>query len=100
MPETITEKDVEYVAGLARLELDAGDTKRFRQQLSSILDYIERLKEVDTEDTPPTTHVLPSMKNVFREDEPGESLAPDQALMNAPVRKGDFFAVPKILKDA
>ncbi|MBD3296388.1 MAG: Asp-tRNA(Asn)/Glu-tRNA(Gln) amidotransferase subunit GatB, partial [Candidatus Omnitrophica bacterium] len=61
---------------------------------------IERLKEVDTRDTPPTTHVLPSMKNVFREDEPGGSLPPDKALMNAPVRRGDFFAVPKILKDA
>ncbi len=97
--KAITEKVVKYVAKLSRLSLDDGEIKKFQSQLSSILGYIEQLNEVDTTDTPPTSHVLSSMKNVFREDELKESLSADEALSNAPDRKDGFFRVPKVIKD-
>lgn len=98
--KTITEDIVRYVAELSRLRLDETDTARFGQQLSRILEYIAQLNEVDTENTLPTTHVLSSMKNVFREDDPGESLSQEEALSNAPAKKESFFKVPKVIKDA
>jgi aspartyl-tRNA(Asn)/glutamyl-tRNA(Gln) amidotransferase subunit C len=96
---TVTDDVVRYVAQLSRLSLDGEEEAMFRQQLQGILGYIEQLKKVDTDNTPPTTHVLPSMKNIFREDEPAPSLLTSEALANAPARKGDFFKVPRIIKD-
>ncbi len=98
--KVITEDDVRYVARLSRLRLDEKDVTMFRGQLSAILEYIEQLNEVDTEGVPPTSHVLSSMKNVFREDEPGVSLSPEEALSNAPEKKDGFFKVPRIIKEA
>jgi len=96
----ITEDTVRYVAKLARLSFDADQASKFQDQLSRILDYIEQLNEVDTEGVPPTSHVLASMKNVFREDVPGSSVSNEEALSNAPQKKDNFFKVPKIIKDA
>jgi aspartyl-tRNA(Asn)/glutamyl-tRNA(Gln) amidotransferase subunit C len=95
----ITDKTVRYVAKLARISLDAKEEVLFREQLSDILGYIEQLREVDTEGVLPTTHVLPSMKNVFREDIADPSISTEEALFNAPDRTEDFFKVPKIIKD-
>ncbi len=97
--KTITEDIVRYVANLSRLRFEGREAGRFRGQLSAILDYIAQLDEVDTENTLPTTHVLPSMKNVFREDEPAGSLPREDVLKNAPAKKGNFFVVPKIIKN-
>ncbi|MCD6256598.1 Asp-tRNA(Asn)/Glu-tRNA(Gln) amidotransferase subunit GatC, partial [Candidatus Aerophobetes bacterium] len=58
--------------------------------------YVEKLREVDTANIPPTSHVLP-LKNVFREDKLSFSLSPDEALSNAPDRKDNLFKVPKII---
>lgn len=96
----ITVDTVRHAATLARLSLDDGEVRRMQSQLARILGYIEQLDEVDTEDTPPTFHVLSSMKNVFREDELKKSLPVDEVLSNAPDRKGDFFKVPKVIKEA
>ena len=98
--KTITEDVVRYVAKLSRLRLGEKDLTRFQSQLSRILGYIAQLNEVDTEGVQPTTHVLSSMRNVFREDELKESLSPEEALSNAPARKENFFEVPKVIKDA
>ena len=98
--KAITEDTVRYVARLSRLSFGDAETSLFRDQLSRILDYIDKLNEVDTEGVQPTTHALSSLKNVFREDEFRASLAPEEALGNAPARKGDFFKVPRIIKDA
>jgi aspartyl-tRNA(Asn)/glutamyl-tRNA(Gln) amidotransferase subunit C len=68
------------------------------RQLSEILDYFERLRQVDTEDVPPTAHTLP-MHNVFRGDEPVPSLEPDQTLANAPQREGNLFRVRAVLDE-
>ncbi|MBL7072915.1 MAG: Asp-tRNA(Asn)/Glu-tRNA(Gln) amidotransferase subunit GatC [Candidatus Omnitrophica bacterium] len=98
--KTITEDDVRYVANLSRLRLDDGEIVTFKDQLAGILGYIEQLNEVDVENVLPTTHVLSSMKNVFREDVLRESIPPEEALQNAPSKKDNFFKVPKIIKDA
>ena len=98
--KSITLDDVRYVAGLARLEFNEGELVKFQEQLAGILSYVDQLNEADTENTSPTTHVLSSMKNVFREDELVESISSEEAVKNAPEKKGGFFKVPKIIEDA
>lgn len=86
------------MAKLARLSLTEDEKDRFSRQLSSILTYIEKLKELNTTDIDPTTHVLP-VQNVFREDSVRPSLGTEGALANAPDRTEGFFRVPKIIED-
>ena len=94
----IDEKTVEYVARLSRLSLSAKDIKKFSEQLSLVLDYINKLNEIDTKDVPATSHALPSVKNVFREDKTKKSLEAKEVLKNAPKKSGDFFSVPKVIE--
>jgi aspartyl-tRNA(Asn)/glutamyl-tRNA(Gln) amidotransferase subunit C len=96
MAEKISEQQVRHVAMLARLKPTDEEVARFSEQLSDILTHVEQLNELNTDDVPPTAHALP-VSNVFRVDEPGESLGPDKALSNAPQRDQNFFAVPKVL---
>jgi len=93
----ITEDVVRYVAKLSRLSFSDEDVAKYKKQIGEILGYITQLNEVDTADTQPTSHVLPSMKNVFREDLVKTSLSPDKALSNAPDKQGDFFRVPRVI---
>ncbi|MCK4248259.1 MAG: Asp-tRNA(Asn)/Glu-tRNA(Gln) amidotransferase subunit GatC [Candidatus Omnitrophica bacterium] len=90
-------KDVEYTAKLARIDLSAEEKELFAQQLDRILEYINKLNEVDTSGVEPTTHVLP-LKNVYREDKVQDSLPVDKALQNAPEKEGDFFKVPQVIE--
>jgi aspartyl-tRNA(Asn)/glutamyl-tRNA(Gln) amidotransferase subunit C len=94
----LTQKEVEHVAKLARLEVSEDEKGMFARQLSAILTYVDQLKTVDTVGVEPTTTVLPA-ENVFREDEVHPSLSEDQALANAPDRADGFFRVPRILED-
>ena len=94
----IQKKEVEAVGLLARIELSEDEKELFGQQLSSILSYIEKLKELDTSQVEPTTHVLP-LHNVFREDKVLPSLSPEQALANAPEAMDGFYRVPKIIEN-
>src|SRR5687768_14858846 len=80
---SITRKDVEHVARLARLALGDDEIAAFEEQLSKILDHAERVTQLDTEGIPPTSSAIP-LANVFRADELQESLTNDQALANAP----------------
>ena len=91
-------REVEQVARLARLELSAEEKERMREQLDRILGYIDKLRRLDTEGVPPTSHAVP-MVNVMREDEPRPCLPPQEMLANAPDRSGDFFRVPRIIED-
>ena len=90
-------KDVEYTAKLARIDLSAEEKELFAQQLDRILEYINKLNEVDTSGVEPTTHVLP-LKNVYREDKVQDSLPIDKALQNAPEKEGAFFKVPQVIE--
>ncbi len=92
----ISIKEVEHVALLGRLELSEEEKKLYSRQLSDILEHARKLQDLDTEDVPPTAHVLP-LHNVFREDRPGEHMATDKVLANAPERRDDYFKVPRIL---
>jgi len=94
----IQKKEVEAVGLLARIELSEDEKELFGQQLSSILNYIEKLKELDTSQVEPTTHVL-LLHNVFREDKVLPSLSPEQALANAPESMDGFYRVPKIIEN-
>ncbi len=89
--------DVEHVARLARLGLTAEEKARFARQLSVILEHAERVQQVAAEDVPPTSHPVPR-SNVFRADEPHESLAAEEALASAPEHEAGRFKVPRIVE--
>lgn len=93
----ITIQEVEHVANLARLVFNEEEKKKLTEQLGRILDYIEQLNELDTEDVEPTSHVIP-MKNVVRPDVVRPSLTRDDALANAPSDVDGLFEVPKIVE--
>jgi aspartyl-tRNA(Asn)/glutamyl-tRNA(Gln) amidotransferase subunit C len=96
---SLSREQVQHIARLARVGLSEEDIPRFSEQLSEILDYFERLRQVDTEDVPPTAHTLP-LHNVMREgDQPGPCLDKEAVLANAPVREGDYFRVKVILEE-
>lgn len=96
MAEKIDETQVRHICHLARLSPTDDEVRLFSEQLSSILQYMDQLNEVDTSDVPPTAHAA-DLRNVFRADEPEPSLGSEKALANAPQRDGNFFGVPKVL---
>ena len=93
----ITIQDVEHVAKLARIELQDDEKEKFAEQLDAILQYIQKLDELNTDDVEPTSHVLP-LVNVMREDEPRPSLPIDKVLLNAPDHEDGHFKVPAVLE--
>ena len=93
----ISQKEIEHIAALARLSLSEEEKELFGGQLSGILDYMEKLNELDTRDIEPTSHVL-ALNNVTRRDVQGESLPRDEALTNAPEHTDKFYRVPKIIE--
>jgi len=99
---SLSKKDVEHVARLARLSLSEEEKERFTQQLDTILTYIEKMSALDTQNVPPTSHVLP-LSNVWRDDkmEPSTSAtlgSPEDILANAPEREGSLFKVKKVIE--
>jgi aspartyl-tRNA(Asn)/glutamyl-tRNA(Gln) amidotransferase subunit C len=109
----VTEKDVAYVAELANLELTDEERKGMLRDLNSILEYIDRLNQLDTSDVPPMAQVsdrygVDSTKQgserfayASREDileGLRKSLPHDEALANAPDADGEFFRVPKVIE--
>jgi aspartyl-tRNA synthetase len=93
----VTPDDVRHVAKLARLTVSEEDVEEYAKDLNAILDYVEKLAELDTEDVPATSHVL-KIRNVWRDDRPGKPSTARLILENAPERERDFFQVPKILE--
>jgi aspartyl-tRNA(Asn)/glutamyl-tRNA(Gln) amidotransferase subunit C len=91
--------DVSHTAKLANLPLTNSEKKVFAKQLDEILEYIERLKEVDTSKVEGTNEVN-NLKNVWREDEVKPSLSQERALMNAKRTYNGFFVVPAIMEEA
>jgi aspartyl-tRNA(Asn)/glutamyl-tRNA(Gln) amidotransferase subunit C len=84
-----------WVAQLARLHLSEPELEKLTQQLSAIVDYVNQLQQVNTDGVEPLAHALP-VHNVFREDEAMPSLTVQEALANAPDRRGDFYGVPPV----
>jgi aspartyl-tRNA(Asn)/glutamyl-tRNA(Gln) amidotransferase subunit C len=103
----ITRKDVEYVAALAHLELAPEETERMRQQLDSILTYIDKLNELDTAEVAPMAQVLAPIESgraeahpeaAWRDDEARPGLARADALAAAPDAREPFVKVPKVIE--
>jgi aspartyl-tRNA(Asn)/glutamyl-tRNA(Gln) amidotransferase subunit C len=88
---------VEHVAQLAQLTLSDQEKELFREQLSSILEYAQRLQQLDTNAIPPTATVLP-LENVMRDDQTRPSLPLADVLANAPATEDSYFRVPVVLE--
>jgi aspartyl-tRNA(Asn)/glutamyl-tRNA(Gln) amidotransferase subunit C len=93
---SVTKKDVEYIANLARLKFDETELENFTHQLNDILSYMEKLNELDTENIEPLSHTVENT-NVFREDIVKPSIDRELALKNAPDKTDEFFVVPKVI---
>jgi aspartyl-tRNA(Asn)/glutamyl-tRNA(Gln) amidotransferase subunit C len=101
----VTEKDVAYVADLANLELTDQERQRMLKDLNSILDYIDRLNELDTSDVPPMAQISARLgqpkdgnATAWREDVLAPCLPHADAMKNAPESDGEFFKVPKVIE--
>ncbi len=92
-------EEVDHIAMLARLGLTSEDRELMRDQLSSILDHISLLNEIDTEAIPPTAQVI-TLQNVIRPDEVRRSLPVESVLLNAPQTEDDMFKVNAVLEQS
>jgi aspartyl-tRNA(Asn)/glutamyl-tRNA(Gln) amidotransferase subunit C len=93
----INRQEVEYVAHLARLEIDDAQKDKFTSQLNDILLYIDKLNELDTKGVEPMSHAI-AVTNAFREDITSDSIGTEKSLANAPDARGEFFRVPKVIE--
>ncbi len=93
----ITKEIIEYVAHLARLELEPREISLYTQQIDNILQHMDTLNAVNTENIEPTSHAVP-VECVLREDIVKDSFAVDDSLRNAPERTASFFKVPPIIE--
>ena len=94
---SVTVEEVRHIARLARLRLTPDEEQLMSKQLSSILDYIEQLNELDVSDVPPMTHVL-ALVNAVRPDEVTQRITHEDALKNAPSADSDYFRVPRVIE--
>jgi aspartyl-tRNA(Asn)/glutamyl-tRNA(Gln) amidotransferase subunit C len=89
--------DVSYVAQLARVRLTDAEAELFQKQLAEVLQYVEKLSEIDVTHVDATAHAIPIF-NVFREDEPRDWFTAEEALQNAPRKSNNLFIVPKVVE--
>lgn len=93
---SVTIRDVEHVAQLARLSFPDAEKEKLTHQLNDILKYMDQLNSLDTSNVEPLSHVI-ELNNIFREDQPRPCVAREEALKNAPSRTEEFFKVPKVI---
>ena len=94
MANIISDETIEYVGILAKLELSDEEKEQAKKDMGSMLDYIDKLGELDTEGVEPMSHVFP-VKNVFREDVVTNGDTREQILKNAHGQKDGMFVVPR-----
>lgn len=94
MANIISDETIEYVGILAKLELSDEEKEQAKKDMGSMLDYIDKLGELDTTGVEPMSHVFP-IQNVFREDVVTNGDSRDEMLKNAPEKKDGMFVVPK-----
>ena len=92
----LTTAQVQHVARLARLELDPEAVGKLADQLATILEYFQKLAEVDTSGVEPTSHAI-ALINAFRDDRVHRHLQTQEALANAPAQEEGSFVVPKVI---
>jgi aspartyl-tRNA(Asn)/glutamyl-tRNA(Gln) amidotransferase subunit C len=93
----LTPKEVEHIALLAHLQLGEEEMEIYRLQLESVLEYADRLRQVDTSSISPTTTVLP-LRSVLREDDVRNSLDREEALANSPDQDRHMFRIPPVFE--
>jgi aspartyl-tRNA(Asn)/glutamyl-tRNA(Gln) amidotransferase subunit C len=93
----IDQENLQKIAHLARLNFNAQAGEKMSADLSQVLDWVEQLQEIDTQNVAPLTS-MSSEINVFREDQVGVQLTQEQALKNAPKQENGFFSVPKVME--
>lgn len=93
---SVSLKDLEKIAQLARLTLKEEEKEKFLEQVNQILQYVEKLNELDTEGIEPLSHSM-DLVNVMRDDVEKKSLPREEALKNAPSKNEKFFRVPKVV---
>ena len=93
---SVSIKEVEKIAELARLHITENEKEKYTEQLNVILEYMEQLNQVDTSKVEPLSHPF-ELTNVFRSDEVQPSLPVEEALKNAPDKSGNYFKVPKVI---
>jgi aspartyl-tRNA(Asn)/glutamyl-tRNA(Gln) amidotransferase subunit C len=94
----LSREEVLHVARLARVGVTDDDVSRLQQQLSSILEHFAVLRQIDTDEVPPTTHTL-ALESVLASDQPRESLTQDEVLTNAPLRQNGYLRVRAVLEE-
>lgn len=92
----VTLDDVRKIAELSHLRFDDAELSKYTEQLNRILQYVDKLNELNTDDVDITYHPI-DYPNVFREDELRTCLGVDEALMNAPEKNWQYFVVPKVV---
>jgi aspartyl-tRNA(Asn)/glutamyl-tRNA(Gln) amidotransferase subunit C len=92
-----TSETIDYVAKLARLAVNSEERIEFANELTGIVEYVEKLNELDILDIVPTAHILP-LKNVLREDEVKCEFTREENLKNAPNKKDGCFQVPRVVE--
>ena len=97
MANIIDDKTIEYVGILAKLELSEEEKQEAKKDMGRMLDYIDKLNELDTEGVEPMSHVFP-VHNVFREDVVVNGDEHEKTLANAPAKKDHAFKVPKTVE--
>jgi aspartyl-tRNA(Asn)/glutamyl-tRNA(Gln) amidotransferase subunit C len=97
MANRITDETIEYVGILAKLELSQEEKEQAKIDMTNMLDYIDTLGELNTDDVEPMSHVFP-VNNVFREDVIVNGNDKENVLSNAPAKKNGSFKVPKTVE--
>ena len=97
MANVISDETIEYVGILAKLELSGEEKEEAKKSMGEMLDYIDKLNELDTDGVEPMSHVL-SGTNVFREDVVTNGDAREEMLQNAPGVKEGMFRVPRTVE--
>ena len=94
MANIITDETIEYVGILAKLELSEDEREAAKKDMGRMLDYIDKLNELDTTGVEPMSHMFP-VQNVFREDVVINGDESAKTLQNAPEEKDNMFVVPR-----
>ncbi len=94
-----SKKTIDHISKLAMIDLSDEEKEKLSEEIGEILNYFKKLDELDTSNVEPTTHPIDGLKNVFREDVPGESLSNEEALKNTKHKKDGYFKAPRILKE-
>lgn len=93
----VTDKDIEYVARLAKLKLSDEEKERLVSQMGDIVEFANNINKLNTDGVEPTNHIL-KVQNVFREDEVKEAYSRDEILKNAPKKEAGCLVVPSVVQ--